>query len=133
MKKHLIVYGMVFILLVVGFIGCTEQENSLKIKLIDYDVQSVGFSVYDIKEGFQYFKQLYKYDVTGIIKNTGNQIINKVQISALFIDENESVLGTVITYVEDIEIGETKSFNVEFKDKELLEYIKDVEFEFELT
>lgn len=136
MKKFLIITGIVFVLLMVGFSGCNDKEKLVdinKIELVSYDVQSIGYSVYDKREGFQYFEQLYKYDVTGIIKNVGSNIINKVQITALFIDENESIIGLDEVYVEDIEVEDIKSFNVEFKDKENLEYVKDIKFEFNIV
>lgn len=64
----------------------TEQVDNNVEETIGYDLDVVGFKVYDVSEGFR------EYDV--ILKNNSNQTINTVTANVQYLDGNGDIVET---------------------------------------
>ena len=138
MKKYIVI-GIMLVLLIFGFCGCTEQQTSgdtNQIQLVGYNVES---QIHDwagsktLSNGFVYSDEVDRYSVEATIKNIGNEFIDIVQVTAKFVDIDGNVLGSDNVLVFDIAVGYTKTFTVYFSDDDYLEFTNDVRFEFKVS
>ena len=97
MKRHLIVYGIVIILLTFGLCGCTEQEisgDTDEIELLEYSIvtQKYDEEYKTIGNGFIHSDEAEFYLINGILKNIANEILINVSITAKFYNNTNNLL-----------------------------------------
>ena len=88
----------------------TEQVDNNVEETIGYDLDVVGFKVYDASEGFR------EYDV--ILKNNSNQTINTVTANVQYFDENGEIVETSYPQVPvRVQQGQSISINDVIEEK----------------
>ena len=138
MKKHLIVSGIVFVLLIVGLSGCSEQETSGaidKLELISYKVETQkwdkGYKT--ISNGFNHSEDAELYLITGTVKNIAGETLINVNITAKFYDNTNNFLKEKTTYIGGIPNTYTEDFGIYyFVNEEYFENVCSVKFELEV-
>ena len=142
MKKHLVVIGIIFVLLMVGFSGCTELNGNVessgeieKVELVSYKVetQKWDYGYKTIGNGFNYSKDAELYLITGTVKNIAGETIISVNITAKFYDSTNIFLKEKTTYLGGIPNTRTEDFGIYyFANEKYFENIRVVKFEFEV-
>ena len=139
MKKHLLLSGIIFVLLVVGFNGCTEQEISGdidRIELLEYSIVTQKFEeeYKTIGNGFIHSDEAELYLINGTVKNIADEVLISVNITAKFYNNTNTLLTERTTYLGGIPINHTREFGIYyFYNEEYFEEICGVKFEFEVT
>jgi len=126
MKTHIVI-GLTFVLILIGFSGCVEQDTSGdnnrdtngdtdKIELVNYNVYTYhyeGYGNYEkLSDGFKpNLENVDGYIVEGKIKNIAGEIIDVI-ITANFYDKNDSFLHSKTDYLYDIENSYTIDFEI---------------------
>jgi len=137
--KKKIFFGMIFFLLITGFIGCIEQKvngNNDNIELVNYNVitkwKDNENPNYVEKNGFYhnipengYSK---KYIISGVIKNIAGVFIDRVKIIAEFYDNNDIYLDQNSTVIRNLVDAKSEPFSITYNG-EYFENIKSVKFE----
>lgn len=137
-KKHLILSGILFILLIVGFIGCLEQEKlkiSDKIEIVSYNISTKKFDneTSFIGEGFLHTDEADLYYISGIVKNISDEILINVNVTAKFYNNTNNFLTEKTTHVGGIPPKSTKDFGIYyFSNEDFFEEICGLKFEFEV-
>ena len=142
MKKHLIASGIVLLLLLVGFNGCTELNDNVessgesdKLELVSYNVETQkwddGYKA--IGDGFIHSGDAELYLITGIVKNIAGETLISVNITAKFYDNTNNLLKEKTTYLGGIPNTYTEDFGIYyFVNEEYFENVCSVKFELEV-
>ena len=139
MNKNLIVSGIVFVLLIVIFCGCTDKEpyyKSNEIELISYNVTTQKWDEEQkvISGGFLHSDEADFYYINGTVKNISNETLIKVNVTAKFYNNTNNLLTERTTYLGGLLINHTGEFGIYyFSNEEYFEEICGVKFEFEVT
>jgi len=137
MKKHLIVIGIIFFLLIIVFSGCTEQEtfgDINKVELVSYNIetQKWDYGYKTIGDGFIHSEDAELYLITGTVKNIAGESLNSIKITARFYDNTNNFLREKTTYLGNIANTYTEDFRISYVNTEkYFEKICGVKFEFE--
>ena len=138
MNKYYIVIGIIFVLLMVGLSGCTEQEisgDADKVELVSYNVQTQiwddGYKT--IGDGFIHSEDAELYLITGTVKNIAGETLISVNITANFYDNTNNFLKEKTTYLGGIPNTYTEDFGIYyFVNEEYFENVCGLKFEFEV-
>lgn len=139
MNKNLIIIGIIFFLLIVGFNGCTKQETSKdinKVELVSYNIetQKWDYGYKTIGNSFIHSEDAELYLITGTVKNIAGEMLNSIKITAKFYDNKHNFLREETTYLWSIANTYTEDFRISYYDTEkYFENVCDVIFEFEVT
>jgi len=139
MKKHLIVSGIVFVLLIVVLSGCvegTKYDNSKypsdEIEVINYKIETYNRGTPDIKigDGFLHSENDSYYKVSGEIKNIGDELLKDVITYVNFYDIDNNLLDWKDDYTWDLANSYTEKFSVYYFSSEIyFEEVWSIEFE----
>lgn len=132
MKKQLVIIGITLVLIVIGLSGCSQQteqtsntnpySNDIQISNLKAVTQVIddsgwGHGVLSTKSGFYHGHEhndpgAIQYNVSGTIKNIGSKIIDRVDITVRFYNDQGNFLYDESTYVSSLYMGDIDSFNV---------------------
>lgn len=136
-KKYIMLSGILFFLLIVGFIGCLEQEElriSDMIEILNYNISTKKFNngTSVIGEGFLHTDEADLYYVSGIVKNISDETLINVNVTAKFYNNANNFLTEKTTHVGGIPPKSTKDFGIYyFSNEDFFEDICGLKFEFE--
>ena len=104
MKKHLIVSGIVFVLLMVGFSGCVEQDISGDTNQVELVNEWIDRNTAIDGSKYDYYK--------GTIRNIAGKHLDNIKIIVKFYDRNDNFLFEKTDYVSNLANSYTKDFSV---------------------
>ena len=152
MKTQILIIEMVIIILIVGFSGCTENNegqlsDNEKFELVSYSVESWksrNEEVYKgenmtqmvhiekkIADGFNYNESIDEYRIKGKVKNIVGYKTN-LKINMNFYDQNEVFLDSYTLSLKNILDNYERPFSKRLNDSDI-DYFDEVDkIEFEL-
>ena len=152
MKTQILIIEMVIIILIVGFSGCTENNegqlsDNEKFELVSYSVESwksrneevfkddnmtqMVHIEKKIADGFMYNESIDEYRIKGKVKNIVGYKTN-LKINMNFYDQNEVFLDSYTLSLKNISDNYERQFSKRLNDSDI-DYFDEVDkIEFEL-
>ena len=152
MKTQILIIEMVIIILIVGFSGCTENNegqlsDNEKFELVSYSVESwksrneevfkddnmtqMVHIEKKIADGFMYNESIDEYRIKGKVKNIAGYKTN-LKINMNFYDQNEVFLDSYTLSLKNISDNYERPFSKRLNDSDI-DYFNEVDkIEFEL-
>ncbi len=152
MKTQILIIEMVIIILIVGFSGCTENNegqlsDNEKFELVSYSVESwksrneevfkddnmtqMVHIEKKIADGFMYNESIDEYRIKGKVKNIVGYKTN-LKINMNFYDQNEVFLDSYTLSLKNISDNYERPFSKRLNDSDI-DYFDEVDkIEFEL-
>lgn len=133
MKKQFVI-GLIFLIIVSGFIGCFEENNNdnsfYAIKLLKYNVETWE-SNKKIGDGFINSPNISRYYIDGRIQNNLGYEAKYIVIKANFIDKDCNFLDSYSITLHDVPNEYDKDFTmtVFYNSLDNYENISGVEFD----
>lgn len=137
MKKQITIFGITFLLLVVGFSGCEEKKNdnvfsilgdTEKVNLSSYNIVTYNKNNEKIGNGFFHNSNAYLYKITGTVKNIVGGVLLRVYTGIIFLDINNNYLNSKIYLVPNVKYNSLANFSISYgsieKDFEKIDKIK---------
>jgi len=122
MKKHLVFFGVVCMLVFIGLTGCTTPDNTTKPYLYQWialtEVQQYGSPSMDAP-GFQpQLLGVQRYKITGEAQNVGTSTFQTVEVIFTFYDDQNNSVNTKSNSTVNLEGGTSWEFTVYYEKTE---------------
>ena len=130
MKKQLLIFGILLVLITVVLSGCTQTKDLTgqtsdatgdtdKVEITNYNVTTTWYIVGEMEQhaepGFYHDypedAHVTTYTVEGAVKNIAGEYLDQINITAVFCDANNNELDSKITIIRGLDNTDTKDFS----------------------